>query len=287
MRLSGGVLSADVRRPAAWPRPRVSLPARTAQTASTGADRLRHDFGEVSVRDPGRRSPGRHPSISLQPAYSAAAADEGIEIDDELRILPTWTIAPAPAALQRQRAASVDACTVPATMRKVISGRFEGGKTLDDYFPDLAGTDTWGSNNTAGPFDNGVRAGSSVQLIGEYPSVCLSGGTPFALGQTVTIKRLRGDGRKIMDRGRPLEGQTLDDIRRSGRDASRAPFRQEFGFAVSMADPISGAPYSAFGRYEFSADLRTSLTGPGGGRSVDWGVTVESSGGAVTKNTVR
>jgi Domain of unknown function (DUF4157) len=224
----------------------------------------------------------------------AATDEEGIEVGDQLMILPRVSFNALPTAssgaqsnglLSRQPVAS-DVCNTPMTMRKVISGKFEGGKTLDDYYPDLAGTGNWGANDTAGPFDTGTRAGSSVQLIGEYAAPCASPG-PFTLGQTATIVRMRGDGKKLLENGKPLEGRTLDDIARSGRDASKAPFRQEFGFAISMADPISGAPYSMFRTYQMEVKQKTSLTGPGGAKSVDWGVTVESSAGKVTKNEVR
>jgi hypothetical protein len=91
----------------------------------------------------------------------------------------------------------------------------------------------------------------------------------------------------MMENGKPLEGQTIDDIKRSGRDQSKPPFRQEFGFAVSMADPISGIPYNTLTSYEWEVNLTTSLTGKGGSKAVNWGVTVEASGGKVTKNEVR
>ena len=173
-------------------------------------------------------------------------------------------------------------------MRAVTSGKFEGGKTLDDYFPDLVGTKTWGKNDTAGTFDNGFRAGSAVQLIGEYPAPCVPGTSKgFSLGQTATIVRARADGKQLMEGGKPLEGTTLDDIKRSGRDASKPPFRQEFSFAVSMADPISGIPYSSLKSYEMEVNLTSSLTGAGGSRSVNWGITIEATGGKVTKNELR
>ena len=93
-----------------------------------------------------------------------------------------------------------------------------------------------------------------------------------------------GHAKKLLEGGKPLEGRTLDDVARSGRDASKAPFRQEFDFAVSMADPILGTPYSMFKTYEMNVSLTSSLTGPGGAKSVGWGFTVEGSGG---KNEVR
>ena len=227
-----------------------------------------------------------------------AAEEEGYEVaPEELMILPRLSMLPqdagpetasfaATGTLQRQ-APAASHCDTPEQMRKVISGTFEGGKTLDDYFPDLVGRGVWGSNNKAGPFDNGTRAGSSVQLIGELPIPCDSSTAPTTLGQTATIVRARADGKKIMEKGKPLEGQTIDDIARSGRDQSKPPFRQTWVGAVSMADPISGIPYSTLKSYEWEVNLTTSLTGAGGSVSVNWGVTVEAAGGKVTKNEVR
>lgn len=226
--------------------------------------------------------------------------EEGIEVGDQLMILPQWQISTLPTEitpiasqgngmpiLQRQGGA-VNACTTPTTMRKVTSGKFEGGKTLDDYFPDLVAQGSWGASDTAGTFDNGSRAGSAVQLIGVYPSPCWPDpGKNFTLGQTVTVVRARADDKKIMERGKPLEGQKIDDIKRSGRDQSKPPFRQEFNFSISMADPISGIPYAPLKSYEFEANLTTSISGAGGSKSVDWGITVEASAGKVTKNELR
>ncbi len=56
---------------------------------------------------------------------------------------------------------------------------------------------------------------------------------------------------------------------------------------MTRADPISGAPYSAYRDYELVADLKTSLTGPGGTESVTWGVTVQSKKGDKTGLTHR
>lgn len=223
--------------------------------------------------------------------------EEGIEIGDQLiMMLPRWrfvtlpvTEAPfatpsAPAVLQRQALAPATSC--PSRMRKVIGGKFEGGKTLDDYYPDLVGAKAWGKNDTAGPFDNGVRAGSAVQLIGEYRSPCIPTAV-YTLGQTASTVRFRINGKKAMENGKPLEGTTFDDIQRSQRDQSKPPHRQYLSFAISMADPISGAPYSTLKAYEFEVNLTSSITGPDGTQSVDWGVTIEASGGRVTKNEVR
>ena len=219
---------------------------------------------------------------------------EGIELGGLIRLMPRPLITLAPpdaggsvATGGGVAAAGTVSCDAPINMNKVISGKFKYGKSLNDYYPDLVGTKTWGSKDTAGPFDNGFRAGSSVQLYGEFLSPCVDQGNNLAIEQQVTIKRMRGDGKKIMEGGKPLEGQTINDIKRSGRDASKAPFRQTVSFAVTFADPISGAPYSMFKSYDFEADLTSSLVGSAGKASVNWGVTVQSAAGKITKNTVR
>ena len=226
---------------------------------------------------------------------SPAPEAEGYEINpDELMILPRARLvlapegtgqgsaSPSPPVLQQQ----LGHCDTPFSMEKVISGNFRE-KTLDDYFPDLVGAGAWGSNNVAGPFDNGTRAGSAVQLIGNLRIPCAADGTPTTLGQSATIVRARANGAVLMENGRPLEGQTLDDIARSGRDATQAPFRQTWAASISMADPISGIPYAGLRSYELEVNLTSSLTAPGGTVSVGWGVTVEAAAGRVTRNEVR
>lgn len=199
---------------------------------------------------------------------------------------PSLASGPAGAVLQRQ-GSGVTACDTPSQMLKVTSGPLQDGKTMDDYFPDLVGKGVWGSNSTAGPFDTGTRAGSVVQLIGMLPIPCVTTTVPTTLRQTATIVRARANGNPMAEGGKPLEGQTLDDIARSGRDQSRPPFRQTWLGAVSMADPISGIKYATLRTYEWEVNLTTSLAGAGGTASVDWGVTVEASAGRVTKNELR
>lgn len=222
---------------------------------------------------------------------AAGAGQAGFEIDPgQLMLMPQWREIQAPtgaAAIHRQAAPAAGHCDTPTSMQKVISGKFQGGKSMDDYFPDLVGAGFWGSKDTAGTFDTGKRAGSSVQLIGHLPIPCATSTLPTTLGQTATIVRARANGAKMMEGGKALEGQTINDIARSGRDQSRAPFRQTWTGAVSMADPISGIPYNTLTSYEWEVNLTTSLTGAGGTVSVGWGVTVEAAAGKVTKNEVR
>lgn len=276
------------------------------QEADRVAEQIEQGKGPVTTADSdlGRTQADTHSEFApLQRQTEAegpkaqAPEEEGIEVGDQVIMmrprleffpLPAAEDSPSlqpggPAALQRQ---AVDTTACPLEMRKVISGKFEGGKTLDDYYPDLVGAKVWGAKDTAGPFDNGERAGSAVQLIGQYAAPCKPEFV-YTLAQSATTIRFRMNGKKAMEKGKAFEGTTFDDIKRSGRDATKAPFRQEFGFAVTMADPISGAPYSKLTSYEFEVNLTASITGPDGTKSVGWGVTIEASGGKVTKNEVR
>jgi hypothetical protein len=84
----------------------------------------------------------------------------------------------------------------------------------------------------------------------------------------------------------PEEGKTFDDIAKSGRDATRPPFRQEFlggdsappGYIISMADPPSTG-YNAASTIEHDRDFVSSLVGPGGRKSVAWSLSTRISGG--------
>lgn len=230
------------------------------------------------------------------PATSSSPEEdsEGFEVDpDEFMTLPR----PAPVATPKaagetpptselEGSLAVKPCDKPQKMVKIISGKFAGGKTLDDYFPELIGTQTWGANDTAGPFDNGYRAGSSVQLIGYLPSGCTASSSSTTLAQTATMVRARVNGLKATAYGKELEGQTRDDLKWGGWDPSGPPFRQSWENAVSMADAITGAPYKKYKSYENQTKLTSSLTGGGSTVSVDWGITIEASNGTVTKNEV-
>jgi len=176
-------------------------------------------------------------------------------------------------------------CEKPISMNKVTSGPFLGGLTMDSYYPDLAGRGYYNHPDTAGTFDTGSRAGANVQLYSVIPSPCSP--DQFHLEQTVTRTRLRRNG--VAD---PTEGQTFDDIAKSGRNASIPPFRHDFlgggtaplGYIISMADPPS-VPVSATD-IERNLDFVTSLVGPGGRKSVSWSLSTTVTGGAVTNNVV-
>ena len=181
--------------------------------------------------------------------------------------------------------AAADACSRPLDMIKVTSGPFLGGLTMNDYYPDLAFRNYPAD---AGPFDLGDRAGSSVQLVGVIPSPCNP--SDFTLAQTFTVTRSRVNGSAD-----GMEGQSGDDVARSGRDAASPPFRQEFlgggaaplGYLITFADPPS-IPYdSTTATAEFDVDFVSSLAGPAGRSSVDWSISVRILGGIVRANMVR
>lgn len=227
------------------------------------------------------------------------SADDGIEINPrELMMFPRSVLMLTPAAAdqtpslgksksQPKGSAKPKLCDKPEKMVKVTSGKFQGKMTLDDYYPDLVGTNSWGAKDTAGPFDNGKRAGSAVQLIGYLPASCNGSTSTATLAQQATVVRARVNGKKAKVDGKDLEGQTFDDIALASRDQSKAPFRQTWGRAISMADPISGVPYFKLDSYENETNLKSSLIGAGGTVSVTWGITTEASKGKVTKNELR
>jgi hypothetical protein len=171
-------------------------------------------------------------------------------------------------------------------MHKLTSGPFLGGLTMDSYYPDLKGKGYYDHPGTGGPFDTGSRAGANIQLYGVIPSPCLP--DQFHLEQTIKRTRYRINGVVHAE-----EGKTFDDIAKSGRDASRAPFRQEFlgggdaplGYIISMADPPSTG-YTATSTIEHDRDFVTSLVGPGGRQSVSWSLSTRISGGSVTRNVM-
>ena len=174
-----------------------------------------------------------------------------------------------------------DSCAVPFAMTKVTSGPFQGGYTMDDYFPKHTGKGLWSHPDTAGSFDTGKRAGSNVQLYGTFPSPCRP--ELFSLAQTVTHDKAIFDG--VRD---PDEGKTIDDIATTKSDASRPPFRRDWlggGYNVSMADPPS-LLYSAVRSAEWDRTFVTSLVGSGGRASVTWQTSIRVVNGKLTRNTV-
>jgi hypothetical protein len=172
-------------------------------------------------------------------------------------------------------------------MNKIVSGAFVGGMTMDTYYPDLSGGGFWAHGGSGGTFDTGSRVGGNAQLFGVIASPCVP--TQFHLAQTASITRHRVNGAATS-----LEGTTVDDMARSGRDYEHAPARQDFlggggaplGYIISFADPPSEA-YSA-ARHDVERDVNfvSSLSGPAGSMSVSWSQSLRVVGGAVTRNTL-
>jgi len=167
-----------------------------------------------------------------------------------------------------------------------VSGRFKGGKRMEDYFPDQAGQGNWSHGSSAGPFDTGTNAGSNVQLFGTVPSPCDP--SQYTLAQTVTFDRFIQNGAHD-----PSEGTTQDDIAASGRSQSSAPFRQTWlgnppGLNISMADApaVAYRDASLGSGLELDRSFTASLVGPAGQQSVDWSTSIRVKDGNVTKNTI-
>jgi hypothetical protein len=206
-------------------------------------------------------------------------ADGSGDVDDQ----PDAGATPSGAA-PLSAAGSTDSCAQPLGMQKITSGAFLGGLTVDNYYPDLAGTGRYGHPATAGTYDTGTRAGANIQLIGVIPAPCAPG--QYSLAQTVTRTRFRRNGAVL-----PEEGMTFDDLGKSGRDVSNAPFRQEFlggsgaplGYIISMADEPNTA-YGATDTIEHDRTFTSSLVGPGGSKSVSWSLSTRITNGAITKN---
>jgi len=169
-------------------------------------------------------------------------------------------------------------CDNPLSMEKVINGKFQGKLSLADYYPDLVGGGHWQHGDSGGPWDSGSRVGSNAQLVGTFPIPCRV--DLYSLAQTVTYTKAVFDGAHD-----PFEGKTRDDIAKSGRDASRAPFRQEWFNKISMADPPN-VEYTSVKEADFDREFVTSLVGPGGQQSVTWNTSIRIRGGRVTKNTI-
>jgi hypothetical protein len=175
-----------------------------------------------------------------------------------------------------------DDCAAPFAMTKVTSGPFQGGYTMDDYYPKLKGKGLWSHPDTAGPFDTGEVAGYNVQLYGTFPSPCRP--ETFTLTQTV-----RDDLAVVDGVHEPTEGQTRDDIAETKNDPSGPPFRRDWlggGYNASMADPPS-VRYKDVQNVEWDQTFVTSLVGPGGRASVTWKPSIRVVNGKVTRNTVQ
>jgi hypothetical protein len=218
--------------------------------------------------------------VGATPALQADIPVSGAADEDVIDAPPgdAGTVSPPEAE------AESDGCDQPRSMNKLTSGAFLGSLTMDSYYPDLKGKGYYAHPGSAGVFDTGSRVGANIQLYGVIASPCEP--SNFSLAQTVTRTRYRING--VIH---PEEGKTFDDIAKSGRDATKAPFRQEFlgggtaplGYIISMADPPSTG-YTATSNIEHDRDFVTSLVGPGGRKSVSWSLSTRIVGGVVTSN---
>lgn len=263
----------------------TARPARAGHRERNEPHRLHQRAGNQAVkRMLGLRvTPIRGPAAGLGATADIPVSGGQEEVVDQ----PLAGGAASPGGVETiQTAPESTSCDEPISMHALTSGTFLGGLTMDSYYPDLAGAGYYGHPDTAGTFDTGSRAGANVQLYGVIPSPCEP--SRFHLEQTITRTRYRINGTVHSE-----EGKTFDDIAKSGRDASTAPFRQEFlgggnaplGYIISMADPPSTG-YGSTSNIEHDRDFVTSLVGPGGRKSVSWSLSTRISAGAVTSNVL-
>jgi hypothetical protein len=242
---------------------------------------------DQEVRSPNKANSGTdEPGLAHRQATEIPAADLQDSDPIDQPSAAAGTPAPSPVASGAVTPVPADDCGQPRSMGNTISGGFLGGVTLDDYYPDLTGRGFWQHPGTGGTFDTGARVGGVVQLFGVIPSPCDP--SRYTLAQSVTYTRKRMDGATD-----PNEGRTFDDIRKSGRNAAAAPFRQDFlgggaaplGYLISMADPPSMG-YGPTTNAEFDRDFVTSLVGPAGQQSVNWSLSIRIANGVVTRNSL-
>jgi hypothetical protein len=259
-----------------------------ADSGSAARPRFIHDFSRVSVLhrpttlnegvEEGLGAVSQAQEAGNQPTQETAIPIVGAE-EEEVE-MPDLSITPSPLQ-ETELPGAADSCSQPMSMTKVTAGAFQGGLSMGDYYPDLVGRGYWQAGGTAGSWNTGTRAGVNVQLFGTVPSPCRP--EQFTLEQHVTRRVHRVNGVATA-----REGTSADDIAASGRDASRAPFRQEWlggGLNISMADPPSST-YGASTNKEYIKDFETSLVGPGGRRTVNWTISLKIENGGVVRNSV-
>lgn len=175
--------------------------------------------------------------------------------------------------------ATATACDCkPKKITLVKDGDFKGGKTMDDYYPDLKGKGYYDHPGKAGPFDTGSRVGANIQIVGEVEgdaSKCKVTQELF-----VETENINGN----TDR----QGKTYDDIKKSGRDATKAPFKQDFNGQTSFADPPSYG-YGPTTNITSKRVFTSCVVGCDGKTKccVKWSLEIIVVKGVVTKNEVK
>jgi len=165
----------------------------------------------------------------------------------------------------------------PIEVYVVVRGNFEGSKTMDDYYPDLKNTGSYVHPERAGEFDTGSRVGVNVQIVGKVkgnPSKC-------KLNQELLVERENING----DTSR--QGNSYDDIKKSGRDATKSPFKQIFNQKISFADPPSYA-YGPGTEIDSKRFFTSCVIACDDKRKccVRWSLEIKVENGRVTKNQV-
>jgi hypothetical protein len=165
----------------------------------------------------------------------------------------------------------------------VTQGAFRGGKTLDDYYPFLIGSGYWRTNNQAGAFDTGVRVGVGVAV--QVIATCTGDCSKCELTQHYTIPATTYPSEFVTN-------TPIDDIARSGQDATCPPFRQDIGTnQLSWADPASyfynNSTTSDFdAKNVFVSCVKSCGKCDWDRCCVEWTWEVAVKNGAVVKNTI-
>jgi hypothetical protein len=187
-----------------------------------------------------------------------------------------------------QGAASLkpNACAAPKSLKKIISGPFEGGVSLETYYPNAHGEEsgTWLNGNIAGPWNTGQVAGANIQIVGTIPGPC----NPefFFLGQTVKTTLFVENGKHTHPE---KEGVLRDDVAENVDNPDHSSFRQEWlgpeGLHISTADPPS-VSYNRFSNIQADTTYVTWLAGLGGKSEIAWKTSIRVVNGEVVKNTL-
>jgi RHS repeat-associated protein len=182
----------------------------------------------------------------------------------------------------------------------VIDGKFQGGKTLGDYYPHIVDhkkpmDQQWfGDGTTAGkihkPSDVGWRTQTIVSVQGSE-----SDSTECVITQHYVISETTFPKEKV-------NTDPIDDINTAGWDNTAFPYRQKWGWengsdqgTISIADPPCYPKFASGGRYKSIHKYKTCAFSTEGSCPakckykkccIEWTWTVEIDGLRVIQNTV-